>query len=464
MVGPPDAAAPERDAAPLPRVDAWVNQDAPPTPMVDAPAVIVDAPVVVVDAPAIKLDQAVTVDMPIVIIVDASPPDAARDVAADMATPDMAVATGDTATPDTAADLAAPDTSPDVSPPDISPDTSAPDTTPDADPSALCTPSGPRPALKKTEITDGLAKPIEIVAPPDEPNTLWVLEHRSGRVRVIQNGVLSPTALAQVTVASASGRNTLEEGLYSIALHPDYVTNKLFYLFYSADDDPDYSTTVDEFVKNGATATRVRNVYSQPSNHWFHNGGAIAFHPVDKQLHISVGDNQRSGDAQDQEGTLGRVLRINLNTKAGTTVHYGLRNPWRFSFDAQNGDFYVGDVGDSGSTSEKVFYSKVGSPKTNFGWGGGGSRPPALDQTGAGTPIIGGFVYRGTKMPGLCGYYVYGRNNGGPIKTLKVVNNLPTQVADSAISTSNISSLGVDAAGELYFSELDGRVFRIDPQ
>jgi glucose/arabinose dehydrogenase len=211
----------------------------------------------------------------------------------------------------------------------------------------------------------------------------------------------------------------------------------------------------------------VRNVYQASSVNKFHNGGSLAFNPFDHQLYLSVGDDQSSGgwmEAQKPDGTWGRILQIDTTAKIGTTAHYGLRNPYRFSFDAQNGDLYIGDVGESGTNSENVFYSKVGSPKTNFGWVGTNVRPPALDQTDAGTPIIGGIVYRGTKMPGLCGYYVYGRYNGGPIKTLKVVNGQATQVAASAIQTTTLSSLGADAAGELYFSEYtDGAIYRIDP-
>jgi hypothetical protein len=404
------------------------------------------------------LDAAVTPDAAADLRADLAAdtrPDLRSDTAPDVAA-DLAVSTPDVAAPDVGADLA-----PDLAV--VTPD-AQPDLAPDGPVSARCTPSGPRPALKKTMIASGFAKPIEIVGPPDEADTLWVLEHRTGNIKIVKNGAITGN-LAQVTVAGGSGRNNSEEGLYSIALHPNYTSNHLFYVFYSANNSPNYSTTVAEFHKNGVTATFVRNVYQRPSSHWFHNGGSIAFHPVDRQLYISVGDNQSGGGpsyAQMTEGDWGRILKLDLNG-GGTTMHYGLRNPWRISFDADNGDLYIGDVGESGGTVEKVFYSKVGSAKTNFGWGGN-SRPPALDQTGSGTPIIGGIVYRGTRMPGLCGFYVYGRNNGGPIKTLKVVNGSATMVADSAISTSDLSSLGTDSAGELYFSELDGEIFRIDPQ
>jgi hypothetical protein len=382
-------------------------------------------------------------------------PDLAADVAADLPVADAP------SMPDLAPDLAS-DLSPDLAAP--TPDLAS-DLGPDASTSALCTPSGARPALKRTVVVAGLARPVSIVGPPDEPDTLWVLEHRTGNVKVIKNGAITGT-LAHVTVASDPGRTGNEEGAYSIALPPDYATSHLFYIFYSSDDDPNYSTTVDEFHKTGATAAFVRNVYSRPSSAQFHNGGDLAFHPVDKHLYISVGDNQDGGGpsfAQMTEGDWGRILKLDL-AGGGTTMHYGLRNPWRFSFDAANGDLYIGDVGESGADSENVFYSKVGSAKTNFGWVGTNTRPPALDQGGASNPIIGGIVYRGTKMPGLCGFYVYGRYGGGNIKTLKVVNGAATMVAESAISTATLSTLGTDAAGELYFAELSsGIIYRIDP-
>jgi hypothetical protein len=131
-----------------------------------------------------------------------------------------------------------------------------------------------------------------------------------------------------------------------------------------------------------------------------------------------IGDNNVTCGpdcAQMPEGDYGRIMKINLDAKTTVTAHYGLRSPYRFSFDPMTGDFYIGDVGESGAGVEKHFYIKAGTAKKNMGWGGG-TRPPALDSGDAATPAIGGFVYRGKAIPDLCGFYLYGQYNGGPIR------------------------------------------------
>jgi hypothetical protein len=314
-------------------------------------------------------------------------------------------------------------------------------------------------------VGEGLAKPSEIAGVPDEPGTLWVIEHRNGNLKAVQNGMVGATVLN----VKVSARGNDEEGFQSITFHPDYLTNKLFYVFYSA-ATPTSQTTVDEFKKVSATSAMfVRNVYKKPSSHQYHNGGSLAFNPMDKQLYISIGDNNADcgpSCAQMAEGDYGRILKINLENGSTTTAHYGLRNPYRFSFDPMTGDFYIGDVGESGGGVEKEFFSKAGAPKQNFGWGGGG-RPAALDSGNAGTPTIGGFVYRGKAIPNLCGYYLYGQYNGGPIKAVKVgpdgkASDAP---ASTGINVAKLSGFGRDGNGEIYFSEYaDGAIFRIDAQ
>jgi hypothetical protein len=314
-------------------------------------------------------------------------------------------------------------------------------------------------------VASGLAKPSEIAGPPDEPDTIWVIEHRNGNLRAVQKGMLVATPVLNVAVAA---RGNDEEGFQSITFAPDYNTSKLFYIFYSA-ATPQSQTTVEEWKKMSATtAMKVRDIYKKPSSHMYHNGGSLAFNPMDKELYISVGDNNAAcgpGCAQMQEGDYGRIMKINLAAGTTTTAHYGLRNPYRFSFDPMTGDFYIGDVGESGPGVEKEFFLKAGSPKQNFGWGGGG-RPAALDSGDAGTPTIGGFVYRGKAIPNLCGYYLYGQYNGGPIKALKVGadGKVSAPPASTGINVAKLSSFGRDGNGEMYFSEYaDGNVFRIDP-
>jgi glucose/arabinose dehydrogenase len=331
-----------------------------------------------------------------------------------------------------------------------------------------CTTSGMRPALKKTMVASGLAKPSEIAGPPDEPDTLWVIEHRNGNLRAVQKGMVVAAPVLSVKV---SARGNDEEGFQSITFAPDYNTSKLFYIFYSA-ATPTSQTTVDEYKKMSATSAMfVRNVYARPDSHQYHNGGSLAFNPKDKNLYISLGDNNADcgpSCAQMASGDYGRILQIPLNpptpTMTGITAHYGLRNPYRFSFDPMTGDFYIGDVGESGGGSEKEFFLKAGSPKTNFGWGGG-TRPPAFDTANSGTPTIGGFVYRGKAIPELCGYYLYGTYNGGPIKAVKMGadGKAADAPASTGIQTAKLSSFGRDGQGEMYFSEYaDGTVYKIE--
>jgi hypothetical protein len=339
--------------------------------------------------------------------------------------------------------------------------------TPPAGPSALsCEPSGPVPELKKTMVAQGLNNPTEIVGDPDDPEALWVLEHEVGDVRVVKGGTKLPgPALAHVSTMS---RGNDEEGMQSIAIHPDYQTNKLFYIFYSAAGNS--ATTVDEFKRTGPnTSEKVRNIYTSPSSAMYHNGGQLDFWKG--ELYISVGENQSPSASQAANGQLGRVLKLNIvePSNTGITIVRGLRNPYRMSFDPQTGDMYIGDVGDSGGGSERLFFVKAGTMGTNFGWGGG-NRPGGIGAPnfGAGTPIIGGFVYRGKKMPGFCGRYIWGSyRGGGNFRSIKVgADGQATEPKSHPLLTVNaLTAFGRDSAGELYFANYgsNGQIYRIDP-
>jgi glucose/arabinose dehydrogenase len=353
-------------------------------------------------------------------------------------------------------------------PPSTEPPTNPPPVVPPAPgPSALnCEPSGPVPELKKTMVAQGLNNPTEIVGDPEDPEALWVLEHEVGDVRVVKGGTKLPgPALAHVSTMS---RGNDEEGMQSIAIHPDYATNKLFYIFYSAAGNS--ATTVDEFKRTGPnTSEKVRNIYTSPSGAMYHNGGQLDFWKG--ELYISVGENQNPAASQAANGQLGRVLKLNIMTPSNTgeTIVRGLRNPYRMSFDAQTGDMYIADVGDSGGGAERLFFVKSGTTGTNFGWGGG-NRPAGIGtpNLAAGTPIIGGFVYRGKKMPGFCGRYIWGSyRGGGNFRSIKVGENgqATENRAHPALTVNALTGFGRDSAGELYFSNYgaNGTIYRIDP-
>jgi hypothetical protein len=279
--------------------------------------------------------------------------------------------------------------------------------------------------------------------------------------------------VAQVSVRqNPPGR---EQGLLSIAFHPDFKNNQLFYLFYSA-ASPKGQTTVDEFKRTGLTSSvKVRNVYAAAHSHQFHNGGSIAFSPTDSadKLYISIGDNQADGGpsaAQASEGSFGRIKRIDLANGKATTWDRGLRNPYRFSFDRATGDLYIADVGDGGSKAEKLFFSASGKSGSNWGWRGDDNRTGVtyLDQVATdGGAVIGGFVYRGTnpKLAGLCGRYIYGHLNGDVWSIQAKSNGTGTgKQTHGQLNTPDLGSFGQDANGEIYISSLSGGVYRIDAQ
>lgn len=331
-------------------------------------------------------------------------------------------------------------------------------------------PAATPPTLKRgAAITgfDGMQTAGQIVGVPGEPGILYVIGHRDGNVFTVQNGQVADTPL--VTVSVADGGNN-EQGLLSMALHPNFATNHLFYLFYTADSE---EMTIDEFERTSPTAaTFKQNIYSEPRDGacCFHNGGSITFNPKDAtpSLYFSVG-NMQGDNAGDPEGTAGRVLRVDPATKMYTTFAYGFRNPYRMSIDRLTGDMYIADVANGpggtvifngfGTMGEDYLYrNNNGSPDVNEG--------VLRDSDGA--AIIGGYVYRGNKIPGLCGRYFYGNHEGGTVKSIVVKNG--AKVGDTVTHTmlsvpGNITSFGEDGEGELYMASLNNNaIYKIEAE
>jgi glucose/arabinose dehydrogenase len=310
-------------------------------------------------------------------------------------------------------------------------------------------------------------------------NTLYVLE-RGGKLRVVKNGMLQAAPL--LTVAPGGGT---ERGALSVALHPKFADNGMIYIAYTAGNG---DTTIDAFQRtNDTTATFVKNIYKFPHSAVIHQGGMAAFGP-DGYLYLSVGDNGENGrPSQMPAARLGKILRMDADTGmpapgnlADYTWHMGLRNPWRWSFDRGNGDMYIGHVGQN--TYESIDYAPAGSKGLNFGWpmdegvcGGGGVGGPgpacapgvtsAILQYGGGQKaIIGGYVYRGAKIPGLCGRYFYAEHIMNFIHSFVVVNGKVTDEKNhpELATGGQVVSFGEDGAGELYIVHLNGLVTRID--
>jgi len=203
----------------------------------------------------------------------------------------------------------------------------------------------------------------------------------------------------------------------------------------------------------------------------------------DGYLYVGMGDGGSGGDpenrAQNLRERLGKLLRLNVDRRGARweIVGYGLRNPWRFSFDRANGDLYIGDVG-QGSWEEIDYTPRRSAGLENYGWDvyEGNATYERKNPNPAGRLVMpvhvyanqgddcsvtGGFVYRGRSIPSLRGRYIFGDFCSGKIWTLRVSGGRATGVRQERIRAGNLSSFGEDARGELYATTLSGVVFRI---
>jgi hypothetical protein len=332
---------------------------------------------------------------------------------------------------------------------------------------------GSVPTFKRVAASDkAIAGAVGVVGNPENPDIIYVPQHFTGDVRVVQGGKLQDEPLLHVDVRQdPPGR---EQGLLSIVLHPEFKTNHLMYVYYSA-ASPVGESNVEEFrLDSPSKATFVRKVYQMEHSHKWHNGGNLQF-GEDDWLYVSIGDNQ--GDcgpscAQKPEGPYGRIRKLDVSAQdpqsTTKTFAYGLRNPWRWSFDPLTFDVTIGDVGDSGSASEKVFFaSKADADGKNWGWAPGtlDNRSPAGTLTtlaNDGGAVIGGIIYRGSnpKMAGACGLIFFGHLKGA-VYTIKTDGSQKMQQQQLS-GTNDLGSFGRDANGEIYLTYLGGQVFRID--
>ena len=316
----------------------------------------------------------------------------------------------------------------------------------------------------------GLASPVYLAAAPGEQRRLYVVE-QVGRIRVAVGGKLRAKPFLDIRGRVTAGG---EQGLLSMAFHPKYRTNKRYYVNYTDSNNGD--TRVVEY--RGTKALRQLLFIRQPYSN--HNGGQLQFGP-DGWLYVGMGDGGSGGDpenrAQSLSSRLGKLLRINVNSKRPVVqiAGYGVRNPWRFTFDS-NGDLYMADVGQN--AWEEVNYTPRNSPGLeNYGWdvyegthqferkqpSGSGKlvMPIAEYPHSQGCSVTGGYVYRGRAIESLRGRYIYGDFCSGTIWTLRVVDGKADDVRREAISLENLSSFGLDSAGELYATSLSGSVYKL---
>ncbi len=327
-------------------------------------------------------------------------------------------------------------------------------------------------------VTSSLSSPLHAAAPASEPGRLYVVE-QGGLIRVLVHGKLRAQPFLDIRRLVVSEG---EQGLLSVAFHPQYAKNRLLYVDYTDRDGNtrvvEYRSSKDETHALPGSRRQVLFVHQPYSNH---NGGQLAFGP-DGKLYIGLGDGGSEGDPQHHgqslAGGLSKLLKINA-TKHGAkpqTAAYGLRNPWRFSFDRKTGDLYIGDVGQD-KWEEIDYLRRSNRGLVNFGWSvyEGNSRyssqsvnpagrlvfPVHVYSHSLGCSVTGGFVYRGTAVPSARGLYFFGDYCSGRIWTFRISAGHATGVRLRPQRISSLSSFGEDARGELYAVSLEGRLYKL---
>ena len=342
---------------------------------------------------------------------------------------------------------------------------------------AAVTADGATRTLTPRVVLRGLASLTNVTAPRGGPGRLYVVE-QPGRVRIVVNGKLRARPFLDITRLVKSGG---EQGLLSVAFHPDYATNRRLYVDYT---DLNGNTRVVEYRADKAgtralPATR-RQLFSVRQPYANHNGGQLAFGP-DRLLYVGMGDGGSGGDpenrAQNLSSLLGKLLKIDPLKRGAWPViaAYGLRNPWRFSFDRTTGDLWIGDVG-QGDWEEIDWTPRASPGLENYGWdvyegnaiyedkqptpGGPLVAPVHAYGHDVGYSVTGGFVYRGTRNAGLRGRYVFGDYGSGTVWSLRLAGGKATDVRTET-RIPELSSFGEDASGELYAVSLAGTLYRL---
>lgn len=356
-----------------------------------------------------------------------------------------------------------------------------------------------------TSIADhSFERPVYLTQPPGEDDKLYVLE-KDGRILVVEAGEVLEEPFMDIRDLVGTGHN--ERGLLGLAFHPDYQKNGRFFIYYTPEDA--HKNVTAEWTIEDGEAREVRRLVEPIDPEGNHNGGMIAFGP-DGYLWVGIGDGGGAGDRHGEIGNgldtatlFGSLLRLDVdapdrdfaaegNPFVGTDGKdqiwaYGLRNPWRFSFDRKTGELYIGDVGQN--EVEEISYAPADAkPPLNYGWRAyegntiydddltdrvedhaapivtfqhGSQEPPIRN----GCSVTGGYVYRGDAAPGLRGAYLYGDFCSQDVAVFRYCDG--NVVGHSRVpglrgQGSGLGSFGEDNAGNVYLLyHNDGKVKRI---
>lgn len=343
-------------------------------------------------------------------------------------------------------------------------------------------------------VADGFDSPVFLTSPPGDER-LFIVE-QAGTIRIIEDGIVLPEPFLDIRGRVKAGG---EQGLLGFAFHPAYGANGWFYVHYT-DTNGDtrierYQVSSNPNVALPGSAQLVLAIEQPFANH---NGGMLAFGP-DGALYIATGDGGGSGDpqgnAQDLSSLLGKILRLDVDSRQpyaiptdnpfrnvagarGEIWAYGLRNPWRFSFDREAGRLYIADVGQN--AWEEINSVPASRAGVNYGWnimeGRHCFNASSCDTSGLTLPVFeyanadntcsvtGGYVYRGDAIPALRGHYFYSDFCAGWIRSFRLAGDSVTDEQEWNVGDiGNVLSFGEDAASELYVltrGSAGGRVFR----
>ncbi|MFN8445330.1 MAG: PQQ-dependent sugar dehydrogenase [Caldilineaceae bacterium] len=368
------------------------------------------------------------------------------------------------------------------------------------------------PEIDFVPIATGLSQPVQVTNAGDGTGRLFVVE-KGGLIKIVRNGAVEATPFLDIHERVNSSCN--ECGLLGLAFPPDFASKRYFFVYYNAKGNPisppagsgeeDPANGNDSVIarfKLSANADQANPnseeqvlLVNQPFTN--HNGGQLAF-GHDGYLYIGLGDGGDGGDphgyGQSTTTLLGKILRLSVGASGTYSIpsdnpfanvtdpavkkeiwDYGLRNPWRFSFDRSTGDLWIGDVGQG--AREEIDYEPVGQGGKNYGWnrtegnlcyqGGGNS----CDRTGITAPIFdygrdlgqsvtGGYIYRAAEFERMKAVYFFGDFIMGRLWAAKADGN-SWQVQELLDTNYNISSFGEDDAGNLYLADFNGTVYKL---